>query len=115
VTGVRAVGRLPWAAIGAGLVLAGCGGGAAHSAQLSRSASRHGPAIRSTPNALAMPPNSGTQRCTEVYCVPQIVPRGPANRSAPRIPVVPGGGAQRCTEVYCVPKAVPRRVSVSPA
>lgn len=122
-TGLRAVGRLSWAAIGAGLVLAGCGAGAAHIAQLSHSAFRHspasrralrpGPASRQAPNAIAMPPNSGGQRCTEVYCVPQIVPRGPANRPAPKVPVVPLTGAQRCTQVYCVPQPVPRRVSSS--
>ena len=99
--GARAVGRLPWAAIGAGLVLAGCGSAAAPTA-----VSRRGPANGSAPNARAVPPN-GAQRCTEVYCVPQAVPRGPANKSAPNVRAVPNG-AQRCTEVYCVRQAVPR-------
>jgi hypothetical protein len=99
-TGVRVVGRLPWAAIGAGLVLAGCGSAAIHTAQLSHAASRRGPA--KAPNATAVP--NGPQRCTEVYCVPQAVPRGPAK--APNATAVPNG-AQRCTEVYCVPQAVP--------
>lgn len=76
-TRVRAVSRLPWAAIGAGLVLAGCGGAGAPTAQLSHAATRRGPANKSAPNARAVQPNIG-QRCTEVYCVPQAVPRGPA-------------------------------------
>lgn len=106
-TAVRAVGRLPWAAIGAGLVLAGCGSAAAPTAQLSRAASRRGPANKSAPNPAAVQSN-GAQRCTEVYCVPQTVPRGPANKSAPKPPAVQPNGAQRCTDVYCVPQTVPR-------
>jgi hypothetical protein len=73
-TRARAVRRLLWA----GLVLAGCGSGAAPTAQLSHAASRRGPANKSAPksapNAAAVPPG-GSQRCTEVYCVPQPVPR----------------------------------------
>jgi hypothetical protein len=76
-TGGRAVGRLRWAAIGAGLVLAGCGSAAAPTAQLSHVVSPRGRANGSAPNARAVQPN-GVQRCTEVYCVPQAVPRGPA-------------------------------------
>jgi hypothetical protein len=53
-------------------------------------------------------PSNGTQRCTEVYCAPQAVPRGPAKGLAPSASAVPSNGAQRCTEVYCVPQAVPR-------
>jgi hypothetical protein len=90
-TGVRAVGRLRWAAIGAGLVLAGCGSGAAGTVQLSHAASPRGPANGSAPNASAVQPY-GARRCTEVYCVPQAVPRGPANRSAPNAPAVPPYG-----------------------
>ena len=101
-TGARAVGQLPWAAIGAGLVLAGCGSAAAPTA-----ASRRGPANGSGPNARAVQPN-GAQRCTQVYCVPQAVPRGPANKSAPNAQAVQPNGAQRCTQVYCIPQAVPR-------
>jgi hypothetical protein len=82
-TGVRAVARLRWAAIGAGLVLAGCGSGAAGTAQLSHTASPRGPANGSAPNASAVPSNGG-QRCTEVYCVPQAVPRGAATFAANR-------------------------------
>jgi hypothetical protein len=52
---------------------------------------------------------NGARRCTEVYCVPQTVPRGPANGSAPNATAVQPNGAQRCIEVYCVPQAVPRR------
>ncbi|MGP0053266.1 MAG: hypothetical protein ACLPZR_31110 [Solirubrobacteraceae bacterium] len=74
-TGGRAVGRLRWAAIGAGLVLAGCGSGAAATTQLSHPASPRGPVNGSAPIASAVP-SSGAQRCTEVYCVPQAVPRG---------------------------------------
>lgn len=85
-----------WAAIGAGLVLAGCGGAAASTTN------------RSAPNATAMPPN-GAGRCTEVYCVPETVPRGPTNRSAPNATALPPINSQRCTQVYCVPQAVPRR------
>jgi len=106
-TGVRAISRLPWAAIGAGLVLAGCGGAAAPTAQLSHPPSRRGPANGSTPNARAVQPSAG-QRCTEVYCVPQAVPRGPANGSTPNARAVQPSAGQRCTEVYCVPQAVPR-------
>ena len=106
-TGARAAGRRRWAAIGAGLVLAGCGSGAAVTAQVGHAASPRGPANGSAPNASAVPSN-GTQRCTEVYCVPQAVPRGPANGSAPDASAVPSNGTQRCTEVYCVPQAVPR-------
>jgi hypothetical protein len=106
-TGVRAVGRLRWAAIGAGLVLAGCGSGAAATAQLSHPASPRGPANGSAANASAVPSN-GAQRCIEVYCVPQAVPRGPTNGSAPNASAVPSNGAQRSIEVYCVPQAVPR-------
>jgi hypothetical protein len=102
VTGAGAVGRLPWAAIGAGLVLAGCGSAATPTA-----ASRRGPANGSVPNARAVQPN-GAQRCTEVYCVPQTVPRRPANKSAPNARAVQPNGAQRCTEVYCVPQTVAR-------
>ncbi|MGH2886406.1 MAG: hypothetical protein ACRDPA_27525 [Solirubrobacteraceae bacterium] len=106
-TGVRAFWRLPWAAIGAGLILAGCGSAGAPTAELSHAASRRGPANRSAPNAAAVQAN-GAQRCTEVYCVPEAVPRGPANRSAPNAPAVQANGGQRCTEVYCVPQTVPR-------
>ena len=171
-TGVRAVGRLRWAAIGAGLVLAGCGTATAPTAQLSHAASRRDPASRSAPNlhpaaqrraalhqgllrttdcpsagpaqrhgaerhsrsptACSAAPRStacrrlsrrrprpaarrrtplaqpnDVQRCTEVYCVIQAVPRGPANRSAPKPPAVEPNDAQRCTEVYCVTQAVP--------
>jgi hypothetical protein len=81
-TGVRAVGRLLWVAIGAALVVAGCGSAAAPTAQLSHAASRRGPANRSAPNAPAVQPN-GAQRCTEVYCVPQTVPRGSATFATP--------------------------------
>ncbi len=86
-----------FATIGAGLVLSGCGGGAAVRA----------PSIR------AVPPDNGTQRCTEVYCVPQavpqVVPRGSAKGLTPIAPLVPpDNGTQRCTEIYCVPQAVPR-------
>ena len=59
----------------------------------------------SAPNATAQP--NSVQRCTEVYCVIQAVPRGPANRSAPKPPAVEPNDAQRCTEVYCVTQAVP--------
>ena len=106
-TGVRAVGRLRWAAIGAGLVLAGCGGAAAPTAQLSHAGSPRISANGSAPKASAVPSN-GAQRCTEVYCVPQAVPRGPVNGSAPKASAVPSNSAQRCTQVYCVPQAVPR-------
>jgi hypothetical protein len=77
VTGAGAVGRLPWAAIGAGLFLAGCGSAATPTA-----ASRRGPANKSAPNARAVQPN-GAQRCTQIYCVPQAVPRGPASFATP--------------------------------
>jgi hypothetical protein len=107
-TGVRAVGRLGWAAIGAGLVLAGCGSSAAVTAQLSHTASPP-PAKGSAPNATAVQPNSGTQHCTQVYCVPRAVRRGPAKSSAPHVPAAqPNSGGQRCTQVYCLPQAVPR-------
>lgn len=106
-TGVRASGRLPWGAIGAGLALAACGSAAAPTAHLDPAASRRGPANRSAPNVPAVPP-SAARRCTEVYCVPQPVPRGRSNRSAPNVPAVPPNAAQRCAEVYCVPQAVPR-------
>jgi hypothetical protein len=100
-SGHPAVGRLRWAAIAASvmLVLAGCGGGAAGT-------------VRSAPNATAIPvqPN-GTQRCTEVYCVPQAVPRGPANGLRPKAPAFQPADPQRCTEVYCVPQTVPRNAS----
>jgi hypothetical protein len=109
-TGVRAVGRLPWAAIATGLVLAGCGSAAAPTVLPSHAASRRGPA--NPPNASAVP--NGAQRCTEVYCVLQAVPRGPANRPAPNALAVPNG-AQRCTEVYCVLQAVPRGPANGPA
>jgi hypothetical protein len=79
-TGVRAVGRLRWAAIGAGLVLAGCGTATAPTAQLSHAASRRDPANRSAPEPPAVQPNS-VQRCTEVYCVTQAVPAHPATFS----------------------------------
>lgn len=77
-TAVRAVGRLPWVAVGAGLVLAGCGSEAAPTAQPGRATSRRGSANRSAPNASAVQPN-GAERCIEVYCVPQTVPPAPAN------------------------------------
>jgi hypothetical protein len=80
-TRVRAVGRVWWAAIAAGLILAGCGSAAAPTAQLSHAASPPGPASGSAPNAAAVQPNRA-QRCTEVYCVPQAVPRGPATFAA---------------------------------
>jgi hypothetical protein len=80
-TGVRAVRRLRWAAIAAGLILAGCGSAPAPTAQLSDTASPRGPASGSAPNAAAVQPN-GAQRCTEVYCVPQVVPRRPATFAA---------------------------------
>jgi hypothetical protein len=76
-TGIRAVGRLPWVAIGAGLVLAGCGSAAAPTAQLSHAASRRDRANGSAPNAAAVQPN-GAERCAEVYCLPQTVPRRPS-------------------------------------
>jgi hypothetical protein len=78
-TGVRAVGRLWWAAIGAGLVLAGCGIATAPTARLSHAASRRDPANRSAPTATAQP--NSVQRCTEVYCVTQAVPAHPATFS----------------------------------
>jgi hypothetical protein len=106
-TGVRAVGRLRWAAIGAALLLAGCGSGAAVTAQLSHAASPRGPANGSAPNA-SVAPSTGAQRCTEVYCVPQAVRRGPGRRLTPNASAGPSTGAQRCTGVYCVPQAVPR-------
>jgi hypothetical protein len=103
-TGVRAVERLRWAAIGAGLVLAGCGGAAIPTARPSHAASRRGPA--NAPHASAVP--NGAQRCTEVYCVPRAVPvPAPPTARAPNASAVPNG-AQRCTEVYCVLQAVPR-------
>ena len=101
-SGTGAVGRLSWAAIAAGLVLAGCGSAAAPAA-----ASRPGPANGSAPHARAVQPNSA-QRCTAVYCVPQVVPRGPANGSAPNARAAQPNSAQRCTAVYCVPQVVPR-------
>jgi len=58
-TRVRAVGRLRWAAMGAGLVLAGCGSAAAGTAQLSHAASPRGPANGSAPKASAVQPNGG--------------------------------------------------------
>ncbi len=106
-TGVRAAGRLRWAAIGAGLLLAGCGSGAPGTAQVSHAAALRGPGNVSAPNGRTAHAN-GAQRCTEVYCVPQAVPRGPANGSAPNARAVQPNRAQRCTEVYCVPQAVPR-------
>lgn len=109
-TGGWAVGRLPWVAIGAGLVLAGCGSAAVPAVQLSHSASRGQPRHGSAPNAGVQP--NGALRCTGVYCVPRTVP-APAspNGSAPKAPAVQPNGAQRCTEVYCVPQAVPAPAS----
>jgi hypothetical protein len=75
------VGRLWWAAIGVGLVLAGCGSAAAPTAQLSHAVSPRGPAKGSAPNARAVQPG-GVRGCTEVYCVPQARPRGPATFTA---------------------------------
>ena len=107
-TGGWAVGRLPWVAIGAGLVLAGCGSAAVPTVQLSHSASRGQPRHGSAPKAPAVRPN-GAERCTEVYCVPQTVPAPTSpNGSAPKAPAVQPNGAQRCTAVYCVPQTVPR-------
>jgi hypothetical protein len=107
-TGVRAVGRLPWVAIGAGLILAGCGSTAAPTAQLSHAASRRDRPKGSAPNVAAVQPN-GAQRCTEVYCLTQAVPRGRANGAAPNATAVQPNSAERCAEVYCLPQTVPRR------
>jgi hypothetical protein len=107
-TGVRAVRRLPWVAIGAGLILAGCGSAAAPTSQLSHAAARRDRATGSAPNAAAVQPN-GAQRCAEVYCLPQAVPRGRATGSAPNAAAVQPNGAERCAEVYCLPQTVPRR------
>jgi hypothetical protein len=107
-TRVRSGGRLSCTAVAAGLVLAGCGSAAAPSARLSHAASSRGRPNRSAPYARALPPNNGTQRCTEVYCVPQTVPQGSAGGFVPNIPAVPPPDTQRCTEVYCVTLAVPR-------
>jgi hypothetical protein len=106
-TRVQSARRLSWAAIAAGLVLAGCGSGAAPSHRSSHAPSSRGRPIRSVPYARALPPDNGTQRCTEVYCVPQTVPQGSAGGSVPDIPVLPPPDTQRCTEVYCVTQAVP--------
>lgn len=106
-TGVAAGPRLRWAAIGAGLVLAGCGASASPPAGRSHAGSSHGPAHGSVPNASAVRPES-TQRCSEVYCVPLAVPRGAANGAAPSAPAVRPNGSQWCAEVYCVPQPVRR-------
>jgi hypothetical protein len=113
VTGVRAVGWLQWAAIATGLVLAGCGGAAAPTAQLSHAASRRDPANRSAPNATAQP--NSAQRCTQVYCVPQTVPApAPPTGTTPKAAAMPPNNAQRCTQVYCVPQPVPRVLATFP-
>jgi hypothetical protein len=80
-TGARAV-RLRFASIGAGLVLAGCGGGAAGGAHLSHAATPRVAGNGSAPRTLTVQPND-LQRCTGVYCVPQPVPLGPGKSSAP--------------------------------
>ncbi len=59
------------------------------------------------PNLRTVRPDNA-QRCTQVFCVPQVVPRGPANRRAPNLRTVRPDNAQRCTQVFCVPQVVPR-------